>query len=92
MKKSIAVLAAAGAALAVAAPAHADTSQRGVATIIACTDNPTGSIDRPREIRECISNDIDASIAQLQTCDDGLFGNPESIREFYQCVLATALD
>ena len=88
MRKAIALFAVAGASLAVAAPAHGD----GAVTIIACTDNPTGSIDRPREIRECISGDVEASPAQLQTCDDGLFGNPESIREFRDCVLATLLD
>jgi hypothetical protein len=92
VKKTLALLAAAGAALAVAGPAQAETNQRGVATIIACTDNPTGSIDRPREIRECISNDIESSIAQLQTCDDGLFGNPESLSEFRDCLIATLLD
>jgi hypothetical protein len=92
MRKVIVLCAVAGASLGVAAPAQADTGQRGVATIIACTDNPTGSIDRPREIRDCISNDIESSIAQLQTCDDGLFGNPESLSEFRDCVIATLLD
>ena len=87
MRKVIVLFAAAGASLAVAAPAQA-----GVRTIVECTDNPTGSVDRPREIRQCVSYDVNSSLAQLQTCDDGLFGNPESIGEFRDCVVATLLD